>query len=229
MGLGVPSQDNQIAGALAIHVAGESVVLLPHRAAYWPVARTLLVADLHLDKCEVMRSHGMAIPRALLEEQIARLDGAVRVTGAERVLVLGDLLHAPAGLTGPMVECFAKWRATVSVELAVVPGNHDKALSRVADAWRMWVLPGCHSEGPFTFVHDPLDYRACPTTYKWAGHIHPAVWLRSAADAMKLPCFHMRRGLALLPAFSSFTAGGPVPRERGDKVFAIADNSVVAV
>src|SRR2546421_6006829 len=100
-----------IPGAAPLTVAGEPMLLLPHRAAYWPAARTLLVADLHLDKCEVMRSHGLPIPRALLHEQIARLDHAVRATGAQRVLIVGDLLHASAGLTGPMVETFAAWRA----------------------------------------------------------------------------------------------------------------------
>jgi DNA ligase-associated metallophosphoesterase len=218
-----------IPGAAAITVAGEPVLLLPHRAAFWSAARTLLVADLHLDKCEVMRARGLPIPRALLDEQIARLDAAVRATQAQRVLVVGDLLHAPAGLTGPMVECFAAWRAAIPIDMAIVPGNHDRALSRVADAWRIAVLASPYVEGPFAFVHDPEHRQSRSRVFHWCGHVHPAVVLRRAGDSMKLPCFHLTARFGLLPAFSTFTAGGPVRRDRSDRVFGIADGQVIEV
>jgi uncharacterized protein len=209
-------------------VAGEPILLLPHRAAYWPATRTLLIADLHLDKCEIMRSVGLPIPRALLEEQITRLDAAIQATNAQRVLVVGDLLHAPAGLTGPMVERFAAWRAAAPIEVAIVPGNHDRALARIADAWRLTILSAEHTEGPFTFVHDPA-HRPRNAAYAWAGHIHPTITLRTAADAMKLPCFHLTPRMAVLPAFSAFTAGAPAKVARTDRVFAIANATVVQV
>ncbi len=97
---GRESLEIKIDGGLAIEVAGERVILLAHRAAFWVAARTLLVADLHLDKCEAMRVSGMPVPRGVVEEQVGRLDEAVRVTGARRVLILGDLLHAPGGVDG---------------------------------------------------------------------------------------------------------------------------------
>jgi uncharacterized protein len=216
-------------GAVTIQVAGEAVVLLPHRAAYWVSQRTLLAADLHLDKCEGMRLSGMPMPEALVAEQIARLDASVRVTGALRVMILGDLLHSPTGLSGRMVEQFGAWRASVSIDLAIVPGNHDRALARVADAWRMTVLAPVHTEGPFVFTHDPIDFAAPLGGYAWAGHVHPAVTLRTAADSLKLPCFHVGRGLGVLPAFSAFTAGGPFQRRAGDRVYGIADGHVLDI
>lgn len=218
-----------IPGAATVTVAGEAIILLPHRAAYWPAAATLLVADLHLDKCELMRAHGLPIPRALLDEQIARLDSAVRATHARRILIVGDLLHAPAGLTGPMVEHFAAWRASMPVEIGVVPGNHDRALGRAAEAWRMSILPSPYAEGPFAFVHDPQDRPARSKPYFWSGHVHPGIVLRRAGDSIKLPCFHLTRRIGILPAFSTFTVGGGVDRARDDRVWAIADGTVLAV
>ena len=212
-------------GASFITVAGEEFHLLPHRAAFWPRARTLLIADVHLDKCEAMRVQGMPMPN-LMEEQIARLDDAIRATAAQRVLVLGDLLHAPAGLTTPMVECFAAWRARSPIDFALVPGNHDRGLRHVQDAWRMTILPELYNEGPFTFTHVPAPMAG---HYVWAGHLHPAVTLRSSSDSIKLACFHIGPGVAVLPAFSRFTAGGPLARTRADRVFAIADQQVVEV
>ena len=201
-------------------------MLMPHRAVYWPAQRTLLVADVHLDKCEAMRVQGMPVPRSVFDEQVARLDHAVRVTGATRVLVLGDLLHSPAGLTAGMVECFAAWRSSVPCEFALVPGNHDRGLAVVQDAWRMVILPEVYEEGPFAFVHEP---GVVAGRYVWAGHVHPAVTLRSAADAIKMPCFWVGERMGVLPAFSSFTAGGGVGRNRGDRVFGIAGEQVVAL
>jgi uncharacterized protein len=224
-----PIAQSVIPGSATITIAGETVVLLPHRAAYWPAASTLLVADLHLDKCEGMRAHGLPIPRGLLEEQIARLDAALRLTGARRVLIVGDLLHAPAGLTGPMVECFGGWRAGVAVEMAIVPGNHDRALARVAEVWRLAILPSPYNEGPFAFVHDPDHRSAGRGVYCWSGHVHPAVVLRRGGDSIKLPCFHLGARLGILPAFSTFTVGGRVGRDRSDRVFGIAEGCVVEV
>jgi len=214
-----------IPGAAVISIANEEFHLLPHRAAFWPRARTLLIADVHLDKCEAMRVQGMPMPR-LMDEQIARLDDAIRITSAQRVLVLGDLLHTPAGLTGPMVECFAAWRATSPVELALIPGNHDRGLRHVQDAWRMTILPDIYEEGPFTFTHIPAPMAG---RYVWAGHLHPAVTLRSASDSIKMACFHIGPGVAVLPAFSRFTAGGPLGRGRGDRVFGVAGDAIVEV
>jgi DNA ligase-associated metallophosphoesterase len=210
---------------LQLAVAGEEVWLLPHRAAYWVRTRTLLISDVHLDKCEAMRVQGMPMPR-LMDEMIVRLEDAVRLTGAVRVLVLGDLLHAPAGLTGPMVECFAAWRERSPVELALVPGNHDRGLRHVQEVWRITVLPELHEEGPFTFTHVPAPQAG---RYVWGGHLHPAVTLRSSSDSLKLACFHIGTGVGVLPVFSRFTAGGPLGRGRGDRAYAIAGDRVVEV
>lgn len=220
-------------GCLQIEVAGEEMWLLPHRAVYWARARTLLIADVHLDKCEAMRVQGMPMPR-VMDEQVARLESAVRLTGAVRVMVLGDLLHAPAGMTGAMIECFAAWRDRSSVEMALVPGNHDRGLRHVQDAWRLVVLPEVHQEGPFTFTHVPSVMAG---RFVWGGHLHPAVRLRSSADSLKMACFHLSGvkggtsgvGVGVLPAFSRFTAGGPLGRGRADRVFAIAGDGVVEV
>jgi metallophosphoesterase superfamily enzyme len=126
-----------------------------------------------------------------------------------------------------MVERFAAWRTATTIDTAVVPGNHDRALARVADAWRLTVLPSPHSEGPFAFVHDPEDRPPRAKSYFWSGHLHPAVTLRRAGDSMKLPCFHIGPRAAILPAFSTFTAGGAVDRSGTDRVFAIASGTVL--
>lgn len=215
-------------GGPRLELAGQTVRLDARRAALWEEARTLIVADLHLGKCEAMGALGVPLPSGLLERQLAALGAAVAEHHAARVVVVGDLLHAPAGLTDAMVACVGRWRDSVNADLVVVPGNHDRRLESVAGAWRATVTAPRWVDGPFAFEHAP------PATvrggeYLWCGHLHPAVCLRAGGDSLKLPCFHVGTRRAILPAFSTFTAGGSLPRRPGDRVFAVAGGDVIEV
>lgn len=207
--------------------AGEDeVILLPHRAAFWPARHTLLVADLHLGKCAAFRVSGIPVPHGVIEESLNRLSEAIACTGAARVLVLGDLLHAPAGLTDAMLECVAAWRAACPAAIAVVPGNHDRSLQRAAECWRIDVLPELYEEGPFAFAHQPVRR---PGSFVWCGHLHPAVPIDRGRMAPKLPCFHLSPGVGVLPAFTRFAAGGMLRRGPRDRLYVIADDAVMPV
>ena len=69
------------------------------------------------------------------------------------------------------------------------------------------------------------------TSYKYilAGHLHPTVVLRHRGDRLRLPCFHFGARVGTLPAFSTFTNGVVVQPERGDRVYVIAQQRVLAV
>ena len=47
--------------------AGEPLHLLPERALWWPAARVLFVADLHLGKAATYRALGQPVPAAALQ------------------------------------------------------------------------------------------------------------------------------------------------------------------
>lgn len=206
---------------------------MPHRCAFWPAKRTLITADLHLGKCETLRAHGLGLPskiaEGVLEEQLMRLEAALLLTGAERVLVVGDLLHAPAGLTVSMIDRVTQWRARHSQPMVLIAGNHDRRIDRVREAWRIEVVQGAWLEDPFEFIHDPADLPSGSARYAWCGHIHPTIRVSSGVDSVKLPCFLVSERSALLPAFSCFTSGYSTRPARGDRVYAIADNSVICI
>lgn len=214
------------ARGLQIEVAGERVTLMPQRAVWWPSRRTLLVADLHLGKSETFRAGGIPIPDGVMRADLARLDEALRATEAERLVVLGDLLHAPAGLTEAMIDGFASWRASRPIELAIVPGNHDRGLARVAERWRARVTAETELEEPFAFTHDPARASG---RFTWCGHVHPLASICGGGDSLRVPCFHIGRRAGVLPSFSAFTRGVSVARGADDRLFAIADGMVVEV
>ncbi|MBL8874967.1 MAG: ligase-associated DNA damage response endonuclease PdeM [Phycisphaerae bacterium] len=220
--------------SIEIRVAGEDVELLPERAAYLPASGTLLVADLHLGRQHAWHAEGRPIgdaaASASLDEPLDRLARIARATAAKRILVLGDLLHAPAGLTTQMIERVAAWRAEVQIPVELVPGNHDRRLHLVVKEWNLRVHETVVVEPPFAFTHEPASAPGADGAIMvWCGHIHPLVNLRTRGDSLRLPCFCFGRTTALLPAFSGMSAGATIRPEPGDRVFAIADDAVIDV
>jgi DNA ligase-associated metallophosphoesterase len=213
---------------MVIEVAGEQVELLADRGVYWPSRQMLIIADLHLGKTESFRAQGVPLPEGVLRRDLERLDGLLERTGARRLMVLGDLIHAGIGLVAELVDGFGQWRAGRDIEIDVVPGNHDRALPQVADRWKCRIGPEVLVDGPFAFTHLPRE-EAGGAAYVWAGHVHPAITISGRGDAMRLACFHLGPRVGVLPAFSVFTGRKGIRREAGDRVFAVAGERLVEV
>lgn len=211
-------------GCVTIELAGESLTLMPERAAWWAAARTLVVADLHLGKSETMRVAGLPVPDIDLDEQFDRLEKALGRCGAgvARLIVVGDLMHAPAGLTEAMgtrvAGRFERLRSK-GVRTVLVRGNHDRRIGMVDGRWGLEVCEEL-DEDVFTFAHEP---RVCQGRACVAGHLHPAL----PVGSIKAPSFVVGSWGMVLPAFSRFTAGGRIAREPGQRWFPIADGSVM--
>lgn len=209
---------------MGIHVGPHEVELLPERAVYWPAARTLLVADLHWGKAETFQSYGIPIPTGGLVDDLARLEAALDRTGAIRLLVLGDLLH---GAVAPsVIEAIAAWRTRCTVPTLLVRGNHDRHVPVLPKSWDIEDHRGVLFEDGYAFTHAPAPVSGA---YTWAGHLHPMARLRGRTDSMRLPCFHLGPEVGVLPAFGTFTGGVVVRPVRGDRVYAIAGTTVVAL
>ncbi len=215
-------------------IAGETVRLLPQRGLYWPAESTLFVADVHLGKSQTLRAAGAPIPAGVMGETLDRLGSMIDAVNAERVIVLGDLTHAPIGLTEDMVDRFCAWRERSPVPMALVAGNHDRKLkaSGIADLCGKWGIKVLEPEtalGPFVLQHEP---ERVPGSHALAGHLHPAVTLSSGSDALKVPAFWAAGGtgaggVTVLPAFSLFASGVAVRPEPGDCVWAVAPDRVI--
>ncbi len=212
---------------VVLDLAGERIELLPERAAWWRSARTLLVADLHLGKEHAFAAAGIGVPGGVLDDSLDRLARCVSTTGAERVIVVGDMLHAESGTTPELIERVAAWRADINVSIEIVPGNHDRTLDEVATSWRLRRHPAELLAGPFRIIHTPDAGTA--DHYTWAGHLHPAVTLTAGGDSVRLPCFRIGTKVAVLPAFSVFTGRGGVGTTPGDRLYAVTPERVLPV
>lgn len=188
---------------------GAALQLRADKTVWWPARRSLLVADLHLGKGQAFRRLGVPVPRGSSSDTLARLAAALQDTGAERLIVLGDFLHAAAAQGGEAAATLAAWRRRhPTLEMVLVRGNHDDRagdpppalnILPVEEPWR--------PEGPATglaLAHHPAP---CADAAVLAGHLHPGLSLRGAGDALRLPCFAFdrRRQVGVLPAFGAFT------------------------
>jgi DNA ligase-associated metallophosphoesterase len=109
--------------------AGHEMLLGPARALYWPAERTLLVADLHLEKASWFAKAGQMLPPYDSRDTLERLADAVRITGARRVITLGDNFHDDAGALRLDAHCTGMLEAlTRALEWVWITGNHDEML-----------------------------------------------------------------------------------------------------
>jgi len=215
--------------AVTVEVAGETLTLLPERGIYWPARRSLILADLHLGKAAAMRAQGVAIPGGTTRTTLARLTRMLAQTGAESLIVLGDLLHARQGRARETLAQVTAWRERHSrLAIRLIRGNHDRRASDPPPAWDIECLDPPAALHPFALAHDPAD--RVPGIYTLAGHLHPACRLSgSGGQSLRLPCFWFGAACGVLPACGEFTGTARIQPARGDRIYAIAGGEVMRV
>lgn len=211
-----------------VDVGGTSLVLLAERAAYLPAQRALLVADVHVGKAAAFRGLGVPVPGGTTGGTLARLSTALAASGATQLIVLGDFVHSARSYARATLQALANWReAHASLRITLLRGNHDARAGDPPSRFGIEVVDAPLRCGPLLLAHEPV---ARPGAYVLAGHVHPGVVVGARGfDRLRLPCFHFGAMVGVLPAFGEFTGSHVMPREDGDRVFAIADGRVLEV
>lgn len=211
---------------LRLSLGGEPVELHAARALYWPREKSLFVADVHLGKGAAFRAGGIPLPRGATANDLARLASLVATTGATRLVVLGDFLHAASGRVDALDVAFRDWRARhAGLSLLLVRGNHDSHAGDPPPSWGMDIVDEPHPLPPFLGCHHPAAPRS---GYALCGHVHPGVSVGGAAEpSVRMPCFVIGQRRAILPAFGRLTGLAAPPSLAGDKFVAIAGRRLV--
>lgn len=213
-------------------------------AIIWPEMATLLVADLHLGKESVFQQSGIAIPHRASSQCVARLSQLIQEHGCARVIVLGDLLHAKAGLTASVrepLEAMVRNHAQVTWEL--VAGNHDRHADRCLEALGWTVKHPPVWEAGWGWLHDPAERDAIPREVaalgqvgsakptRWmAGHLHPSVAIRLGhRDTVRVPCFWIQPELIVLPAFGGWTGTHAIRPGKIDRVIGCIEGRLLEI
>ena len=217
------------AESLHINCQGETLLLHPERAIYWPAQRILFVADVHVGKEHRFGRAGVAIPGGISEDVLIKLFALCERASAKRLIVLGDFMHST-----PMQG--ESWLTMLSqlldkhpnFSMDIVAGNHDRASGQaMIDKRVTW-----HEEKlalpPFHLKHEPDDESL---QFVLCGHLHPAWRIsQSRRSSIKAPIFWFRKNYAVLPAFGDFTGGVVVDaNESSDSIYMIGPNCVIKV
>ncbi len=214
---------------LEVEAGGQALLLLADKAVWWPAQRALLVADVHIGKAVTFRALGVPVPRGTTSETLAALSALVERWQAQRVVVLGDFLHAAQSHAPATLGALARWRERhPDLALTLVRGNHDDRAGDPPQKLGIEVVDEPLTIDGLALCHHPRAQAGA--AYTLAGHLHPCVALYGRAnDRLRLPCFHFGPEVGVLPAFGSFTGMHPIARAPGDRVFVVADSGVAAL
>jgi DNA ligase-associated metallophosphoesterase len=199
-------------------------------AIYLPDERTLLVADLHLEKGASFARRGLMLPPYDSAATLVLLHAAIRRHAPRRIVALGDSFHRKDSATLLDAETRAALVALMAGHDWIwISGNHDPD----APAG----LPGLALPemmlGGVALRHEP-----CPdaTTPEIAGHLHPAAKIRLRGRSLRRRCFALSASRCVMPAMGAYAGGlnlcdaafaplfggGVSPRVIGDgRIFAI--------
>ena len=187
--------------AQRLSLCGKAFVADMAGALYWPGERTLIVADLHLEKGSSFAKRGAMLPPYDTQDTLQRLAECIDRYEPRRVVALGDSLHdteAAARIAPANREILRILQE--DREWIWITGNHDPVIA--AD------LGGTCTDrldlGGIRFVHVP---RVGRVTHEIAGHMHPAAKLSLYGHTIRRPCFVGNGRRLMLPAFGTYAGG----------------------
>lgn len=212
---------------MKVPVFGEEFEMLPEKALWWICKEILLVADLHLGKINHFRKAGIPVPTKANDRNWELILHLIETTKPKRVIFLGDLFHSHYNEEWEVLRHLIKNFPAVSFELVI--GNHDILSDNQYARSKLKLHREKLREGPFVFSHHPME-EIEGDWYNLAGHIHPGVLLQGKGkQAVTLPCFYFGERQGILPAFGSFTGLARIQPKKEDRIFVIAESTVVKI
>ena len=179
---------------------GHHLQPLPCGGLWWAGVRTLLVADLHLEKASFFARHGQFLPPYDSQETALRLARRVEDTDAARVICLGDSFHdahGAAGFAGEALDILQ--RVAARTEWVWITGNHDDAAHfPFGHALAEMVLAGV------MLRHEAMPHDPAPEI---SGHFHPRLRVRHKGRNISRRCFLASERKIIMPAFGALTGG----------------------
>lgn len=189
---------------ITLNFAGHEIQLLASGACYWPQQKTLIVADLHLEKGSYFALRGQPIPLADTRSTLEKLQQEIFNLQPQRVICLGDNVHDAKGFLRMKEEDFLLLQ---SMHLSVpswlwIIGNHETprlekpALEKINFVFEVIIDNLC-------FTHQFQKERL----FQIMGHFHPKISITRQGVKITGKCFSVTENVLIMPAFGSYTGG----------------------
>ena len=188
-------------GGLRTRLNGAAVTLRASGALWLEEQRTLVVADLHLEKGSAYAMRGQMLPPYDTRETLRRLQAEVMATLPDAVVLLGDTFHDRKSEDRLARDDAHTLRSLAgATRLIWVIGNHD------ADGPR--ALPGDVADelsvAGLTLRHEPVEG---PQIGEVAGHLHPCARVVASRGSVRRRCFVTDGSRMVVPAFGAYAGG----------------------
>lgn len=184
-----------------ILVCGKHFSTDPSGALFWPEQKTLIVADLYLEKGSARAGKGRLLPPHDRRSTLRRLAAVMDRYDPDRVIALGGSLHDEAAAERmPRAD-----REKLSIlrqgrEWYWITGTYDPDLP---DWLGGIVCPALTLEG-IKFRHDPSSG---PESHEIAGHLQPTARLTRRGARVRRKCFISNGARLVIPAFGVYAGG----------------------
>ena len=211
----------------SLDLQGETFVLLPERAFFWPAQNILGLSDIHIGKAQSMQKMGIPVSDETHVEDLSNIGALVRRWKPKRVLILGDFIHQKDSWTPALMELLQIFFAEFNqVRWSLIIGNHERGSLEFLQRLPLEIFEKDIELGPFVFAHghEPDEERMTIE-----GHVHPVVRLSLGPATLRLPCFVLEEKRLLIPSFGLLTGGYEIERKKEDRIFAIAPPEVFEV
>jgi hypothetical protein len=194
----VLSPQSEEAGRLMLN--GAELFAEPSGALWWPVAATLIVADLHFEKGTSYAQRGVLLPPYDTRATLARLAAAIGPR-VKRVICLGDSFHDGDGPERLSQADATALRALVERHDWIwIAGNHDPVLPGMLGG--QTIIDELRLDGLVMRHQAEAD-----AVGEVSGHYHPKSHIDVRGRRLSGACFIHDARRIVLPAFGAYTGG----------------------
>ncbi len=203
-----------------IWLLNERFILHPSRVLYWPDQNLLVVSDLELGKAERFLYGGLTRRSQAQWEDLVRLTKLCRKFQVEHLMILGDFIHSPHGVTEEIVQDFSDFLLRIDSDVTLICEDQDRGAIKLLGALfpKMEMLYQWQI-GSFIFQHKPPTVTPDETCFHWCGHQHPVVEVREGDRTLHWPCFVINSNVGILPAYSSLSDGTVIEEKVDRKIY----------
>jgi DNA ligase-associated metallophosphoesterase len=182
-------------------IAGHAMRPLAAGALYWEDERTLMVADLHLEKGAAFAALGMLLPPYDTRATLDRLTKVIDAVRPLRVVALGDSFHrADSAAYLPSDDLAILLDLQQGREWFWICGNHDPHLPASIGGTVCATL----TIRGLTLRHEPSP---APSSWEIAGHLHPVARIARRGTVIRRRCFATDGNRLVMPAFGAYAGG----------------------
>lgn len=202
----------------SLTIKNHQFLVLADKALYWPEQKALLIADAHFGKAAAYRALGQPVPQGTTSHNLQRLNALLKLYAIEKIIFLGDFLHAPKSHAASTLAVLRNWRLNNShIQCILIRGNHDLRAGDPPPDLNFMVVNEPYLIDDFALQHSPKPH---PTHHVIAGHVHPVFRLKGKGrQSIRLACLHHSPEMTLLPSFGEFTGGFIVENKTNIQLF----------